>query len=262
MVDTVREPINIVFVGHVDAGKSTLSGRVLLNTGEVDETDLKNYQKDAIQNKRENWWLAYVMDINEDERAKGKTVECGKAHFKLSNRRFTLFDAPGHKNYVPNMIMGACQSDLAVLIISAKQGEFEAGFEKGGQTQEHCHLVKALGIENLIVAVSKMDQINWDQVRYNQIKDTVLPFLSDQVGIKNSIWVPIDSYNDHNIKGKVDSGVCSWYNGASFFEILNTCQIPKRNPSGPIRIPVLQAIKDKETGQIFIYGKIESGCIK
>ncbi len=133
-VDRKREAINIVFIGHVDAGKSTLAGRILINTGEVDKEEVAKFEKEAKDKGRDGWYLAYVMDINEEERAKGKTVECGKAHFALKRRRFTLLDAPGHKNYVPNMIMGASQADVACLILSAKEGEFEAGFEKGGQT--------------------------------------------------------------------------------------------------------------------------------
>jgi len=94
------------------------------------------------------------MDTDDDERSKGKTVECGKANFNLKKKRYTLIDAPGHKNYVPNMIMGACQADVAALIISSKMGEFESGFDKGGQTREHAHLAKALGVEKLICVVT------------------------------------------------------------------------------------------------------------
>lgn len=131
-VDETRQPVNIVFIGHVDAGKSTICGNILLMTGKVDSKDLRKFQMEAKEKNRDSWYLAYIMDINEEERSKGKTVEVGKAHFETVSKRFTILDAPGHKNYVPNMIQGASQADIAAMVISAKKGEFEAGFEKGG----------------------------------------------------------------------------------------------------------------------------------
>lgn len=145
-VDVRKKPVNIVFVGHVDAGKSTICGQILLLCGKVDEADLRKYEQEAKEKNRDSWYLAYIMDINEDERSKGITVEVGKATFQTDNRRFTLLDAPGHKNFVPNMIAGAAQADIAALVISARTGEFESGFEKGGQTKEHAMLVRSIGV--------------------------------------------------------------------------------------------------------------------
>lgn len=122
--ELLRPNINLIFIGHVDAGKSTLSGRILKNLKLVDEQELKKNEQEAKSLGRTGWDLAFITSAIPDERAKGKTVECSKTLFALDKRRYTLFDAPGHKNYVPNMIIGACQSDLAVLIISAKQGEY------------------------------------------------------------------------------------------------------------------------------------------
>merc|ERR1712136_696975 len=144
-VSKLKEPdprphMNCVFIGHVDAGKSTTCGNVLFLTGCVDERAIEKYQKEAKDKNRDSWFLAYIMDTNEEEKAKGKTVEVGRAHFEAPGKRFTILDAPGHKSYVPNMIAGASQADIGVLIISARKGEFETGFERGGQTREHTTL--------------------------------------------------------------------------------------------------------------------------
>merc|ERR1712238_46300 len=151
-----REHLNLVFIGHVDAGKSTLSGSILYITENVDKRTIERYEKEAKERNRESWFLAFIMDTNEEERAKGKTVEVGRAHFETDAKRYTILDAPGHKNYVPNMIMGASQADVGVLVISARKGEFETGFDRGGQTRKHAMLAKTLGVSYMVVVINKM----------------------------------------------------------------------------------------------------------
>ncbi|CAF4498636.1 unnamed protein product, partial [Rotaria sp. Silwood2] len=132
-----KEPINIVFCGHVDAGKSTIGGQLMFLTGQVDKRTLEKYQNEAREKSRESWYLSWALDTNEEEREKGKTVEVGRAWFETEKKHFIILDAPGHKCFVPNMIGGAAQADIAILVISARKGEFETGFERGGQTREH-----------------------------------------------------------------------------------------------------------------------------
>jgi peptide chain release factor subunit 3 len=136
-VDKEREPCSMVFIGHVDAGKSTICGNLMYLNNVVDARTIQKYKEEAKEKGRDSWWLAYVMDVSDEEKAKGKTVEVGRAQFDTPKKKFTIFDAPGHKNYVPNMIMGAALADVAGLVISARKGEFESGFEKDGQTREH-----------------------------------------------------------------------------------------------------------------------------
>lgn len=145
-VDATRDPASLVFIGHVDAGKSTICGNIMFSMGVVDKRTIEKYQQEAKEKNRESWWLAYVMDVSDDEKAKGKTVEVGRAHFNTEHKRYTIFDAPGHKNYVPDMIMGAACADIGGLVISARKGEFEAGFDRDGQTREHAQLAISLGI--------------------------------------------------------------------------------------------------------------------
>lgn len=160
-VDTTRQPVSMVFIGHVDAGKSTICGNLMYMMGVVDQRTIDKFKQEAKDKGRDSWWLAYVMDVSDEEKAKGKTVEVGRANFDTKTKKYTIFDAPGHKNYVPNMIMGAACADIGGLVISARRGEFESGFEKDGQTREHVQLAKSLGIKKLIVIVNKMDDCKW-----------------------------------------------------------------------------------------------------
>eukprot|EP01017_Pseudomicrothorax_dubius_P027781 TRINITY_DN3242_c0_g1_i1.p1 TRINITY_DN3242_c0_g1~~TRINITY_DN3242_c0_g1_i1.p1 ORF type:complete len:577 (+),score=197.44 TRINITY_DN3242_c0_g1_i1:132-1862(+) len=260
-VDESRQVINIVFIGHVDCGKSTTCGQILYLTGKVDETDIRKYEQEAKEKQRDSWYFAYIMDINPEEREKGKTVEVGKAHFVLDKRRFVLLDAPGHKNYVSNMLAGASQADVAALVISAKTGEFESGFEKDGQTKEHALLAKSLGVSELICLVNKMDEVQWSQQRFEEIQKSVNPFLADVCYYDTTkiTWIPYSGLQGLNIKERVSSSVCSWYNGPSLFEYLDNIQPPKRDPAGGVRIPILDKFRDQG---LMVFGKVEGGTIK
>lgn len=192
------------------------------------------------------WELAYITSSIPDEKAKGKTVECSKTLFGLDKRRYTLFDAPGHKNYVPNMIVGACQSDLAVLIISAKQGEYESGFDKEGQTKEHAMLARALGVHSLFCVVTKMDTIDWDLERFKKIKTEVSLFLKNSCGYDNVKFVPIDSLLDINIDNrnyeKVALGTTA--KTSSRCSILSRCQRNRRQEHSVFQLATSSRIKD------------------
>jgi peptide chain release factor subunit 3 len=206
-----RDHINLVFIGHVDAGKSTLSGCILYNMGMVDARTIERFEREAKQRNRESWFLAFIMDTSEEERAKGITVEVGRAHFETETFRYTILDAPGHKNYVPNMISGASQADIGILVISARKGEFETGFEKGGQTREHALLAKTLGVQQLIVVINKMDDptVLWDVARYEECVGKLKPFLkSCGYVIKKEVkFLPISGLKGYNILNEVPEDV-------------------------------------------------------
>ena len=166
----LKEHVNVIFLGHVDAGKSTLGGSILVATGMVDERTLDKYKRDAKDAGRETWYLSWVLDLTKEERSKGKTVEVGRGFFETDKRRYSILDAPGHKTFVPNMLGGAAQADIGVLVISARKGEFETGFERGGQTREHAMLAKTQGVNKLIVVINKMDDptVEWQKSRYDE----------------------------------------------------------------------------------------------
>ena len=244
-----REHLNIVFIGHVDAGKSTTCGNLLVLTGSVDERTIAKYEREAKEKNRESWYLAYVMDTNEEERAKGKTVEVGRAHFATAAKRYTILDAPGHKNYVPNMVVGAAQADVGVLIVSARKGEFEAGFEKGGQTREHAMLAKTLGVQTLVVAINKMDDptINWDKARYDEIETKISPFLKAQCGYnlkRDVVFMPVSGLVGHNLIERVSAEICPWADGPSLMQLLDSMKPMHRDPNAPLRLPIVDRCAD------------------
>jgi len=262
--DDDREHLNIVFVGHVDAGKSTISGQVLYSTGMVDERTIEKYTREATEQKRESWFLAYIMDTNEEERAKGKTVEVGRAPFTTAKKRYTILDAPGHKNYVPNMIAGAAQADVAILVISARQGEFEAGFDKAGQTKEHALLIKTLGVSRIVVLVNKMDDpsVNWGVDRYNDIVNKLSPFLKG-LGYATAAqlqFIPVSGILGLNIKKEVDEATCPFYRGPTLLALLDAMDPLPRANAAPLRVPILGGGRD--LGAVFALGKVEQGTVK
>ena len=262
-VDITHAPVSIVFVGHVDSGKSTISGSLLYSLGEVDERIIEKYKREARVKNRESWFMAYIMDTYEEEREKGKTVDIGKASFSTPHRRFTLLDAPGHSGYIPNLLLGACQADVAGLVISAKKGEFESGFDKQGSTREHTLLLKALGVNNLIVMVNKMDEdsVKWSKERYEEIVKQLKPFIH-KCGFdieKNVKWIPISGLTGENLCVPLDKHKCDWYDGPDLIQLMDTIELPKRDEKAPVRLSILDRYKENN---VYIMGKLESGTIK
>ncbi|XP_056433131.1 eukaryotic peptide chain release factor GTP-binding subunit ERF3A [Gadus chalcogrammus] len=255
-----KEHVNVVFIGHVDAGKSTIGGQIMYLTGMVEKRTLEKYEREAKEKNRETWYLSWALDTNQEERDKGKTVEVGRAYFETEKKHFTILDAPGHKSFVPNMIGGASQADLAVLVISARKGEFETGFEKGGQTREHAMLAKTAGVKHLIVLVNKMDDptVNWSLDRYEECKEKLVPFLK-KVGFnpkKDIYFMPCSGLTGSNLKEPVPE--CTWYTGLPFISHLDSLPSFTRSRDGPVRLPIVDKYKDMGT---VILGKLESGSI-
>ncbi|KAH8612999.1 Elongation factor Tu GTP binding domain [Trypanosoma vivax] len=263
----VRDPrphFNIVFCGHVDAGKSTISGHLLLEKGLVDQREMEKLRREAEVHHREGWEFAYVMDVSEDERTKGITRETGAAYVETEKRRITVLDAPGHKAFVPSMIGGATQADVCVLVISSRTGEFETGFEKGGQTREHAMLVRTCGVKQMICVINKMDEVGWSKERYDSILGKLKPFLRqngyDEEKAKNLVFIPIAGLTGDNLIRKAGEDVCPWYTGPSMMGFIDELVLPEtKSENDVLCVPLVGAYKDE--GRVFIYGKVESGSV-
>ena len=255
-----KKHINLVFIGHVDAGKSTLCGHVLVLAGVVDQRTIEKYQKEAAEKGRGSWYFSWVMDLADSERAKGKTEEVGVARFETEAHKYTVLDAPGHRSYVPQMIGGAVQADVAVLVISARTGEFEAGFDRGGQTSEHLLISKTAGVRYIVIVINKMDDptVKWSKERFDQIKQKFDPFIINEIGFKKEqfTYIPIAALGGGNIKDRAPE--CTWYKGPTLFEALDSIPLPPRNETDAFRLPVIDRYKTKS---LYASGKIEKGCI-
>ncbi|XP_050422027.1 eukaryotic peptide chain release factor GTP-binding subunit ERF3A isoform X2 [Adelges cooleyi] len=258
-----KEHINIVIIGHVDAGKSTIGGQIMALTGMVDKRTLDKYEKEAKERSRESWYLSWALDTNQEEREKGKTVEVGRAYFETEKKHFTILDAPGHKSFVPNMIGGTAQADLAVLVISARKGEFETGFDRGGQTREHAMLAKTAGVKHMVVLINKMDDptVLWSKARYEECRDKILPYLR-KLGFnvaKDLTFMPVSGQTGLGLKDQVDESICPWYRGPAFIPFIDGLPLLNRRSDGPFIMPVVEKYKDMGT---VLMGKVESGEAK
>ncbi|KAG8532900.1 translation termination factor GTPase eRF3 [Bacidia gigantensis] len=258
-----KEHVNVIFIGHVDAGKSTLGGSILQATGMVDERTMDKYKRDAKDAGKESWYLSWVMDLNKEERSKGKTIEVGKGFFETDKRRYSILDAPGHKNYVPNMLLGASQADVGILVISARKGEYETGFERGGQTREHAILAKTQGVNKLLIVVNKMDDptVEWSQDRYKECTEKLTTFLNRQVGFSKGdlTFMPISAQSTIGIKDRIPKKTAPWWDGPSLLEYLDNLKSLERKVQAPFMMPINGKYRDLGT---MIEGKIEAGQLK
>ena len=257
-----KEHVNIIFIGHVDAGKSTLGGSILYATGMVDERTMDKYKREAKEAGRETWYLSWALDLTKEERAQGKTVEVGRGFFETEKRRYTILDAPGHKTFVPSMIGGASQADVGILVISARKGEYETGFEKGGQTREHAILAKTQGVNKLVMVINKMDDVTveWSEARFKECSEKLMAFLKSVGYTKNDVMImPISAQTTVGIKDRVPEKLAPWYKGPSLLEYLDNLKSLERKVNAPFMMPISGKYRDLGT---MVEGKIEAGVVK
>jgi len=256
-----KHRLSIVVVGHVDAGKSTIMGHLLYTLGLVSKKTMHKYEKEARESGKSTFHFAWVLDEQEEERARGVTIDVGVTYFETPHRRITLLDAPGHKDFVSNMITGAAQADAAVLVVNSVKGEFESGFDSGGQTKEHALLLKSLGVKEVVVAVNKMDSNDFSQERYNQIVEALKPFLHN-VGFSDGDlrWCPVAGLTGENLAKRESPLLKAWYDGPTLLDLIDGFKPAERLTNFPLRLCVSDVFKTASLGTT-VAGKIEAGRV-
>ncbi len=254
--------LNLVVIGHVDHGKSTLVGHILYRLGLVDQKTLQTLEEEAKKRGKESFKFAWLLDKLKEERERGVTIALTYMKFETRRYIFTIIDAPGHRDFIKNMITGASQADAALLVVSARKGEFEAGMSPEGQTREHAILAKTMGINQLIVAVNKMDATDppWSQKRYEQIKTILGKFLKSLgYDISKIPFIPVSAWTGDNLIER--SPNMPWYDGPTLVEALDMLEPPPKPVDKPLRIPIQDVYAISGVGTVPV-GRVETGVLK
>jgi len=248
-----KKHMNLVFIGHVDHGKSTTVGRLLFDSGNIDEQALRKLKDKAQELGKAGFEFAFVMDNLKEERERGLTIDLAHKKFETQKYYFTIIDAPGHRDFIKNMITGASQADAAVLVVSAKDG-IQA------QTKEHVFLARTLGVDQLIVAVNKMDTVDYDQKKFEAVKNEVSTLLKS-VGYKPEEvkFLPIASLVGDNVANKSDK--LSWFTEGTLLEMIDTLKEPEKPTDLPLRLPIQDVYNITGIGVVPV-GRVETGVMK
>ncbi|MBC7085431.1 MAG: translation elongation factor EF-1 subunit alpha [Methanomethylovorans sp.] len=246
--------MNLAVIGHIDHGKSTLVGRLMYETGAVPAHLIEKYKQEAKEKGKESFAFAWVMDSLKEERERGITIDIAHRRFDTEKYYFTVVDCPGHRDFVKNMITGASQADAAILVVAAPDGVM-------AQTKEHIFLSRTLGINQLIIAVNKMDAAQYSEARFNEVKEQVSQLLGI-VGFKASEipFIPTSAFEGDNIS-KSPSPNTPWYKGPSILDALNALKTPEKPDKLPLRIPVQDAYTISGIGTVPV-GRVETGIMK
>jgi elongation factor 1-alpha len=254
-----KEHMSLVVIGHVDSGKSTTTGHLIYKLGGIDERTLLKLEEKAIELNKGSFKYAFILDNLKAEQERGITIDCSLRQFVTEKRSYTIIDAPGHKDFIKNMITGTSQADAAVLIIAAKKGEFEDGFSKEGSTKDHALLAYTMGVKQVIVAVNKMDTIEYSQDRFDEIVENVKDHLS-KIGYKTDAmrFIPVSGYDGDNIIESSEN--LPWYKGQTLTEALDELKVPKRPFKKPLRVPIQDVYQIGGIGTVPV-GRIETGVL-
>jgi elongation factor 1-alpha len=245
--------MNLVFIGHVDHGKSTSVGRLLLDTGHIEAHVIEKYRKEAETKGKATFEFAWVMDGLKEERERGLTIDVAHKRFNTQKFYFTIIDAPGHRDFVKNMITGTSQADAAVIVVSAIEGP-------QAQTKEHIFLARTLGVQQIVIEVNKMDAVNFQQAKYEETKKAVTELLKT-VGYKvdEIPFVPASGYKGDNIAKRSEN--MPWYKGQTLLEALDNLKAPSKMTEKPLRLPVQDVYTITGVGTVPV-GRVETGVLK
>ncbi|MEK6859346.1 MAG: translation elongation factor EF-1 subunit alpha [Nanoarchaeota archaeon] len=246
-----KKNMNVVFVGHVDAGKSTCVGRLLFDSGAVSEQEMTKLKQEAEKHGKIGFEFAYIMDRVREERERGVTIELAYRKIMTNKFQITIIDAPGHRDFVKNMITGASQADAAFLVIAAPSGVQP-------QTTEHLWLLRTMGVRNIAVAINKMDAVEYKEEKFNKIKEEVGKLLA-QVGVKPAAYIACAGLKGDNILKKSDK--MPWYKGPTIMEQFDLFPEPELPTNLPMRMPVQDVYEITGIGTVPV-GKIETGIMK
>ena len=245
--------LNLAIIGHIDHGKSTLTGRLMYDTGAVPPHIIEKYREEAKAKGKESFVFAWVMDSLKEERDRGITIDVAHQRFDTAKYYFTVVDCPGHRDFVKNMITGASQADAAILVVAGKEGV-------QSQTKEHVFLSRTLGITQLIIAINKMDEVNYDKARYDQVKADVSTLLK-MVGYKpdEMNFIPTSAFKGDNLAKASEN--TKWYTGPTLLTALDQLKMPDKPTTLPLRIPVQDAYTISGIGTVPV-GRVETGTMK
>lgn len=248
-----KNHLNLVFIGHVDHGKSTTVGRLLYDSGALSEQEYRKLEAEAKAQGKATFAFAYAMDRLKEERKRGLTIDVAYKKFQGKKNDFTIIDAPGHKDFVKNMITGTSQADAAVLVVAAKEGIKP-------QTKEHAFLAQVMGIKQMIIAINKMDEVNYDKGRFEELQKELDKLLTG-IGFKPDTitYIPISAWNGDNVvkeKGKLD-----WFSGPKLIEALDELKAPPLPTDKPLRLPIQDVYNIKGVGTVPV-GRVETGVMK
>lgn len=248
-------------IGHVDAGKSTLMGRLLCDLKVVDQRTIDKYRKEADRIGKSSFALAWVLDQGTEERNRGVTIDIAMNKFETEKTSFTILDAPGHRDFIPNMIAGASQADFAVLVIDASTGSFESGLK--GQTKEHALLVRSMGVQRIIIAVNKLDTVQWSEDRFNEISQQVSAFLTGAGFLpKNIAFVPCSGLTGDNIVRPSSDPLSSWCKGTPLIAQLESSEPIARALQKPLRLTINDIFRGGVQNPLSISGRLDAGSVQ